>query len=229
MAIVLYDLVGCDDRRFSPNCWRSRLAIAHKGLDCETRPTTFTGIADVAGGGHRTLPVIEDGDTVVAESWPIAEYLESRYPERPSLFGGDTGRGLTRFLQAWVEQRLNPVLRRLIILDVHDHVLPEDRAYFRRSREERFGATLEQVQSGREGRIEDLWARLEPARATLAVQDFLAGARPAYADYVLFGALQWARVVSPLALATGDDPVAVWFDRCLGLYDGLGRSTPGYW
>ena len=37
MGRKLYDLVGEDPAcRFSPFCWRSRLALAHKGLDVET-------------------------------------------------------------------------------------------------------------------------------------------------------------------------------------------------
>jgi hypothetical protein len=37
MARTLYDLAGADpDLRFSPYCWRTRLALAHKGLEVET-------------------------------------------------------------------------------------------------------------------------------------------------------------------------------------------------
>jgi hypothetical protein len=33
MAIKLYDLAGAEtDRRFSPYCWRARMALVHKGL-----------------------------------------------------------------------------------------------------------------------------------------------------------------------------------------------------
>ena len=60
MAIILYDLVGIDDRRFSSNCWRTRLAIAHKGLDCETVPTRFTEIKKIGDGSFKTIPVIND-------------------------------------------------------------------------------------------------------------------------------------------------------------------------
>src|SRR5881394_4497405 len=39
MAIKLYDLAGAeDDRRFSPYCWRVKMALKHKGLDFETIP-----------------------------------------------------------------------------------------------------------------------------------------------------------------------------------------------
>jgi len=43
MAITLYDLAGAEtDRRFSPFCWRTRMALAHKRLDVETVPWRFT-------------------------------------------------------------------------------------------------------------------------------------------------------------------------------------------
>ena len=40
---ILYDLAGAqDDRRFSPYCWRTRMALAHKGLSVDTVPWRFT-------------------------------------------------------------------------------------------------------------------------------------------------------------------------------------------
>jgi glutathione S-transferase-like protein len=39
MTLRLYDLAGADpNRRFSPYCWRIRLALAHKRLPVETIP-----------------------------------------------------------------------------------------------------------------------------------------------------------------------------------------------
>ena len=42
MTIEMYDLVGLEDRRFSPFCWRARMALAHKGLDHVATPVGFT-------------------------------------------------------------------------------------------------------------------------------------------------------------------------------------------
>ena len=43
MTPVLYELRGRDDRlRFSPFCWRARLALAHKGIEAELVPMLFT-------------------------------------------------------------------------------------------------------------------------------------------------------------------------------------------
>ncbi|HXJ10454.1 MAG TPA: glutathione S-transferase N-terminal domain-containing protein, partial [Burkholderiales bacterium] len=41
--IKLYDLAAAeDDRRFSPYCWRAKMALKHKGLEFETIPWRFT-------------------------------------------------------------------------------------------------------------------------------------------------------------------------------------------
>ena len=62
MAIVFYDLAGRDGRNFSPYCWRTRMALAHKGLDYEHRGTAFTAIQDIGkdrgGPDFRTVPII---------------------------------------------------------------------------------------------------------------------------------------------------------------------------
>ena len=117
----------------------------------------------------------------------------------------------------------------MILLDIYDHLMPEDQAYFRASREQRFGRTLEQVQAGREERLEGFTKSLQPLRITLGDAPFLGGEQPRYADYLAFGAFQWARVISPFRILEADDPVHAWFARCLDLHGGLGRKEPGYW
>src|SRR6185437_13134820 len=43
MSLKLFELVGADaSRPFSPFCWRTRMALAHKGLSAETIPWCFT-------------------------------------------------------------------------------------------------------------------------------------------------------------------------------------------
>ncbi len=229
MAIVLYDLVGRDDRRFSPHCWRTRMALAHKGLECEARPTRFTEIASIDGGIQvRTVPAIRDGGRLIVDSWAIARYLEERYPDRPSLFGGPGGQAVTRFVQSWCVAVLHSGLFGMIILDIWQHLVPEDQAYFRNSREQRFGRTLEMMQAGREERLEGFRNSLQPLRLTLKDAPFLGGERPLYADYLVFGALQWARTISPFKVLAEEDPIRAWFERCLDLHGGIGRATLGY-
>ena len=40
MTIELYDLVGRDERMFSPYCWRIRMALEHKQLKYKNNTTT---------------------------------------------------------------------------------------------------------------------------------------------------------------------------------------------
>src|SRR5216684_7374116 len=43
MTLKLFELVGTDEARpFSPFCWRTRMALAHKGLSAQSIPWCFT-------------------------------------------------------------------------------------------------------------------------------------------------------------------------------------------
>jgi glutathione S-transferase len=226
MPIILYELCGRDaERVFSPHCWKVRMALAHKGLDFETRPTPFTRIPEIAGGFSKTVPVLEHDGKLIRESFDIALHLERTYPDLPSLFGGPGGEAMARFIERWSFLTIHPLLMRCIVADIHSILGEEDQRYFRASREQRLGRPLEEVQAGREGAVEELRKALAPMRETLAIQSFLGGNGPLFADYIVFGALQWARVVSPFEVLTADDPIAGWFGRCLALYDGMAAQT----
>lgn len=228
MAIVMYDLAGADPAlRFSPYCWRIRMALAHKGLAVETVPWRFTEKAVLAFSGQGRVPVIRDGDAVVSDSWSIAEYLEATYPDRPSLFGGATGRAHARFINSWADGVMLGGIARLIVRDLLDVVDPKDRTYFRESREARFGMSLEAVQQGRETGVADFRASLLlPVRLVLGRQKWLGGDTPSYADHIIFGTLQWPRCVSWFELVAADDPIAAWRERMLDLFDRLARKAP---
>jgi glutathione S-transferase len=229
MARKLFDLAGADpDRRFSPYCWRAKLALAHKGLAFETIPWRFTDKEAIAFSGQGRVPVLVDDDRVVSDSWAIAVYLEETYPDRPSLFGGPAGQALARFVNAWADAVQLAGMVRLLVTDILAHLAEQDRAYFRTSREQRFGLPLEQVSADREARLPALRQAFDPLRLTLRAQPYLCGAAPAYADYIVFGGFQWARCISPFRLLEPDDPVAQWRERMLACFDGLAAKAPGY-
>ena len=227
MARVLYDLAGADpDLRFSPYCWRVKLALAHKGLEVETVPWRFTDKEVIAFSGQDRVPVLRDGERVVSDSWAIALYLEETYPDRLSLFGGRAAIGVTRFVNNWADTVLNGGMIRLIVSDIASIVHEKDRAYFRESRETRFGKPLEEVTAGRAERVGAFREALLPLRHTLARQPYLAGEEPAYADYIVFGSFQWARCVSAFELLADGDVVAAWRERMLDRFDGLAGRAP---
>jgi glutathione S-transferase len=228
MALLLYDLAGAEaDRRFSPYCWRTRMALAHKELSVETIPWRFTEKEAIAKSGQPRVPVLVDGDRWIADSWTIAAYLEDTYPERPSLFGGAAGRALSRFHSTFADTLVSSIFR-LIALDILRHVHDKDCAYFRSSREDRVGMTLEAFVADRDTRVSTFRESLAPLRLTLRMQPFLGGDRPLYADYAVFGPFQWARCTSPFALLAANDPIRLWRDRLLDAFNGLARVAPGY-
>lgn len=228
MTIQLFELVGRDDRRFSPYCWRTRMALEHKGLSYETIPTRFTDKDAISFSGQERVPVLRDGDTVVSDSWAIAEYLEAQYPDAPSLFGGATGHGLAKFMNVWTDRTLHLALIKLVINDILDHVDPQDRHYFAESRTVRFGKSPAEVQTRSEEDIKAFGAAVSTLRAALDGQNFLSGDAAAYGDYIVFGGFAWARAISEFPLLKADDPVHAWRGRMLEMFDGMPLGTVGY-
>jgi glutathione S-transferase len=227
MTILLYDLVGEDTSRpFSPHCWKTMISLAHKGLDYRRMPTPFTSVPAVEDGASKTVPVIRDGDTVVADSFAIALYLDDAYPDRPTLFGGEGGKAMARFIERWSQLTIHPYLGAAALTDIHAKLAPPDQAYFRDSREKRYGKGLEDVSAERDAGLAAFRASLEPLRNMLGYQPFIGGSTPLYPDYIVFGAFQWVRVMSPYETLADGDPVSDWFERCLDLHGGLGRSVP---
>jgi glutathione S-transferase len=229
MTLKLFELVGTDETRpFSPFCWRTRMALAHKGLDVESIPWRFTEKSAIAPHGSEKVPVLLHGDNAVVDSWAIANYLEDAYPDRPSLFGGEGGRALGRMLNWWGDIAVIGGMFPLIVADILGHLAPVDADYFRKSREARFGKPLEEVVANREQSVAGFRKSLEPMRLTMKSQLFLGGEKANYADYIVFGGFQWARVVSPFKLLEDGDPVHAWRERLLDAFGGLARKSPGY-
>ena len=229
MARTLYDLAGAeDDRRFSPYCWRVKMALAHKGLTYETVPWRFTEKDVIAFSSSTVVPVLVDGERVVTDSWAICQYLESAYPDSPPLAECAQAWALALFIRQWTERTLASAMLRIILPDIYAVVHPKDREYFRASREARIGTTLEAFAADRPAHLAHLKKVLDPLRATLATMPFLSGGSPGLADYVVFGPFQWARCTSPVQLLGVDDPIHAWRERMLSLFGGLAARAPGF-
>ena len=227
MARTLYDLAGKDPAlRFSPFCWRAKMALRHKGLDFETIPWRFTEKDRIATTGQGRVPVLIDNERWVHDSWQIAVYLDESYPDRPPLMRGAAERAMARFVSSWCDQTLHPILRSTFLLVIFNAAADKDRAYFRESREKTFGATLEELAMERAAGLKALAQALQPAEATLSLSDWLAGDEPSYADYCLFGSLQWGHVLSQEPIVSPDSAVGRWFERVLDLFDGYARQAP---
>jgi glutathione S-transferase len=222
--LELWELGGRDDCRFSTFSWRTRLALHHKGLPFAVHPVAVSDKAAIGFSGQSKVPILKHDGHIIPDSWAIALYLEKEFPERPTLFGGEVGQTLTHVFNVWADRELIPALIPFLMRDILDCVSEADGAHLRRQIESAMKRSLEELSAGREQAVQAFRRKLQPVRKALETRDYLGGAAPTYADYILFGLLQWARVVSPTKVLEDGDVVAVWFERVLDLHDGVGRK-----
>jgi len=138
-------------------------------------------------------------------------------------------RAMARMINAFGDIAIVGGIFPLIIADIPKNLADADAAYFRRSREARFGGkTLEEIMASRDAGVVAFRKSLEVMRQTFKTQAYLGGNAPNYADYIVFGGFQWARVVSPFKLLEVDDPVYAWREKLLDAFDGMARTSPGH-
>lgn len=229
MTIKIYDLTGADGEiSFSPFCWRTKMALKHKGLDFETVPWRFTETDALAAHGEKRVPVMIDGDRAVGDSWAIALYLDEAYPDRPALMNDEAARAAARFTQEWANRILFAPLRPIAALNVLWLLEGDDATYFRTSRETALGAPLEEFCSGqaKAQAFEALKTTLKPIDGVLADHAFLGGSQPYYGDHIVFGTLCWPHMVCGDHALDSESPTAAWFERMLDLHGGYARQAP---
>lgn len=223
----LYELVGRDPNKgFSPFAWRSKMALAHKGLDYESVPLHFTEIKDtLIFVNSKTVPVLNDGDNSISDSWNIACYLEEQYSENSSLFDGDKGKAAAQLMGHQVARPLLMPLFRVLVSDIYNIIDDCDKDYFRETREQRIGCTIEEAAKDYDQALKTFQTNLLPYQDYFKLNDFLCGKNAAYSDYILYGMFLWARATSGKRLIEEDSSVNQWIKRMDGLYDGLGGSV----
>ncbi|MGB0823723.1 MAG: glutathione binding-like protein, partial [Alphaproteobacteria bacterium] len=209
--ITTYHLANADGAHFSPHAWRTTMALAHKGLEHESRGVAFTEIGTICDGERKIVPTIEDGERVLSDSWAIALHLEDSVTSGRSLFGGEKGKAHALFINNWASFGLQPLLLQIMILELFERLQDRDKAYFRESREKRFGRSLEDHAALADEARQRLPAMLAPLSMTLNSQAWLGGDVPSYADYIALGAFQWVRTSSSFDLpGFAGEKVAAW-------------------
>lgn len=221
----LYELCCADkDVRFSPFVWRVIMCLHHKGLPFDRVALTFLESKKLLKTEPQTVPVLEDGDKQIVDSFQIAKYLDETYTDKP-LFSKNEPIEEYQALNLWVDKTVALGIFRMLAKDIHDVQDTENAAYFRKSRELRLGKTLEEVHAGRDALLDGFRASLDPLRARLTEGDYLSGDAPAWFDYCVFGTFQWARIASNYEVLAEEDSLVVWRERMLDLYGGYPRSA----
>ncbi|GJF00933.1 glutathione S-transferase [Phanerochaete sordida] len=174
--IVFYDIPIKDRTNptpWSPNAWKVRYTLNLKGLKYKTEWLEYPDIEPTAkglggaptdkkpdGSDFYTLPMIYDPNTkaVITNSAAIAKYLDNAYPDTPRVFPAGTDAFQAAFLEtAWANVGIHVFM--LVILDTANHMFPRSHAYFRATREAKFGNKLENLAT------EDEWAAVEAGLA----------------------------------------------------------------
>nr|WP_255630157.1 beta-etherase [Novosphingobium sp. FKTRR1] len=210
----------------SPFVWATKYALKHKGFDLDVVDGGFIGILERTGGRSERLPVIVDDGHWVLDSWLIAEYLDEKYPDRPTLIGDPSVKHLAHFLESWLWKTAVSVWARAFAVQYRDRCFAHDIPYIVESRRRMWGAPMEDLIVGREDKLAQVSPELELLRGVLRETPWLGGETPSYADYRALAVFLWCASVADTPPLAEDDPLRDWVDRGFDLYGGLGR-IPG--
>ncbi|KAI9293113.1 hypothetical protein K502DRAFT_294299 [Neoconidiobolus thromboides FSU 785] len=220
---------GDDDLCLSPFVWRSQLALKHKNLSFDIEKLTYrqinSTISTITNGQWKQVPVLEFPDkTVVYNSLPIAQALEARYEHNP-LF--PNGTQLSQFLEHYVNCHSAYSFFGLILETEFDTFKPEDQ----KEAKEKFDGYKRKLSKPKEELYSKAREFLKPIEELLKNHKFLEGDKPTYSDYIVFGLLQWLRVMTPVHYKaciedTEDQTIRKWFESILELHGRYAKEFP---
>ncbi|KAJ7616184.1 hypothetical protein DFH06DRAFT_1107936 [Mycena polygramma] len=217
-SIVFYDIPSTlPSKSWSPNMWKTRYALNFKGIPYKTVWLEYPEIEPLCreigaaptsnkpdGRPHFTLPVIHDLSTgaVVSDSTKIAVYLDATYPDKPMLMPAGTI-GLHRAFEAAAHALIMPLYPYALPAS-QTNLNPSSAAYFRRTREQARGKTLEDLApKGEEDIVE--WNKLKDGfgkidewiRANGEGSPFIIGEVLSYADMWVSAYVLWIKLILP--------------------------------
>lgn len=204
----LYERLGANNLCPSPIGYRVRVALSVKGMDCERVPIRFADVDRLeAETGSRTCPAMVDGASRLTDSEAIVRYLDAVQPKRPVFRDEDRHFDLTA-----VERELGTRAGKVIAPWFIDRLCPEDRDYYRTSREERYGMTFAELVAHRSAAELDLAFSVGRVAAKLERTPFFSGSEPGFADAVIYGYLLWIELADPSAMPELPADMAVWYE-----------------
>ncbi|KAJ3833146.1 hypothetical protein F5878DRAFT_421783 [Lentinula raphanica] len=217
-GIIFYDIPFAKGNIcWSSNTWKARYCLNYKRLTYRTEwveypdikplcikigaaPTSF----DDKGDAEYTLPVIYDENTgqVVSESFNIAVYLDTTYPDTPRVFPPGT-KALQAAFVHYAGLQIGRVIGDFLRPVVYEKLPPgKSQEYFRRTREEFYKVKIEDLAPRGEARVRE-WKKFENALVLFSKHfgrttdeaggEFICGKEPSFADFVMAGLLQWCK------------------------------------
>ncbi|KAJ3095871.1 hypothetical protein HDU97_006445 [Phlyctochytrium planicorne] len=239
---LIPDATVADNKYATPNTWKVRLLLLRKKIPFETIETTLvensTTLTDRLRKQNNdrnirsTLPAIDIDGTLICDSFRIADYLEEKFPDAPSVFH----HGTAKEVKERGSLNLGKSLARLIddnkgVYDLYDAILPSFLSKFPPGPNREFfcndnrhggpGGFERRVQRHQNEDLIDLSKKhIAPIVALLREHgDFLHGIQPGFGDFVIFGRYAMARnndtMVSRAAFEDFDPILGNWIQRML--------------
>lgn len=93
-----------------------RLILDYKGLAYrKIEVTPGIGQLDIFRmSGQRKVPVLKDGNEVIADSTAIAKYLDRKYPDRPLIPADPQLRGVCLLMEEWADESIGVKSRKVL-------------------------------------------------------------------------------------------------------------------
>ncbi|KAJ3208974.1 hypothetical protein HDU83_005297 [Entophlyctis luteolus] len=237
-----------------PNGWKTHLSLLHKNVPVEVQEITYLDLRSAEfmaknGGNPGTSPAVELPDgSILCDSFRIAEYLESEYPDAPSLFSGSTSKDPAAIAAGkayafmmtcglgdsdpewavWMHLTAEDLAAKCAPGPLHDYFV-SDRKWGGENAFAKFCAVKRE-----QDLVKRAKANLMPLVKTLKNRpgEFLQGVEPGFVDYVVFGRYAMCRNCNPtLAKEIWEDEakeIADWVDRLLARYPSVRQHLQPY-
>jgi glutathione S-transferase len=163
------------------------------------------------------LPAIEEDGKTIMDSWKVAEYLETQYPDTPTLFPG-TSKPLARLIYPFFMTQIASPVFPLLLPKVVDFLDDRGAAYFKETREESFGEPISHDIYKDTERVEKIWKSVDRNLKLMEITltdvegPYMLGHERSYADLLVASVMGWYKVVSPDM-----------YDRMVAVAPALGR------
>ncbi|PPQ95566.1 hypothetical protein CVT26_008594 [Gymnopilus dilepis] len=217
MTIIFYDVLSdTPGKAWSANTWKVRLALNIKGIPYRTEWVEFKDVQEhckklgipptstnADGTPFYTLPAIHDPSTgaYLSESIVIVEYLEETYPNTTPLLPNNTHALQVAMIQVF-RGYLTPHFWMFSVPAAYHVVTPASKEYFRQTREQWFGKTLEDLLPKGDRAVEE-WGKFKDGLGKVdnwyskngGKGPFILGEIVSWADIFIAGYFCWMKVI----------------------------------